>query len=276
MKKISLIITLFILTLSITGCTKGSYTSSTVDLNQTRESITTADGKETVTEKATEEPTTEYIRVEYNPDNARKEFEESDIPGSIKNIFLLDGKFIDTQSQKEMKLSEYKLYDIIYSYDEYYDVEAETYDLNKWREVFEWLSYIAVDFDGDGKKELFYAVNGGTNGVIFHEHSDGKVYAYRHPSLRVNVSKDGDVLATAGATSPDWLLRYSFDTDNIIETKITDYERQDNGEYKYYAEGREIDENEYRTYIVHFWENRLNWTEFRITPGSEENQPSSN
>ncbi|MBD5156907.1 MAG: hypothetical protein HDT13_04665 [Butyrivibrio sp.] len=275
MKRTSLIITLIILTFSIIGCTKGSYTSSTVDLNQTRESITT-DDKETVTEKATEEPTTEYIRVEYNPDNARKEFEESDIPGSIKKIFLSDGEFIDTQTRKEMKLSEYKLYDIIYSYDEHYDVEAETYDLNKWREVFEWLSYIAVDFDGDGKKELFYAVNGGTNGVIFHENSDGKVYAYRHPSLRVNVSKDGDVLATAGATSPDWLLRYSFNTDNIIETIIAYARQQENGEYKYYAEGREVNLAEFETYFRLLSEGSLKWTEFRITPDSEENQTSLN
>ena len=276
MKRTSLIITLIILTFSIIGCTKGSYTSSTVDLNQTRESITTTDDKETVTEKATEEPTTEYIRVEYNPDNARKEFEESDIPGVIKKIFLSDGEFIDTQTQKEMKLSEYKLYDIIYSYDEHYDVEAETYDLNKWREVFEWLSYIAVDFDGDGKKELFYAVNGGTNGVIFHENSDGKVYAYRHPSLRVNVSKDGDVLATAGATSPDWLLRYSFDTDNIIETIIAYARQQEDGEYKYYAEGREVNLAEFETYFHLLSEGSLNWTDFRITPDPGENQPYSN
>ena len=229
-----------------------------------------------MTEKATEEPTTEYIRVEYNPDNARKEFEESDIPGVIKKIFLSDGEFIDTQTQKEMKLSEYKLYDIIYSYDEHYDVEAETYDLNKWREVFEWLSYIAVDFDGDGKKELFYAVNGGTNGVIFHENSDGKVYAYRHPSLRVNVSKDGDVLATAGATSPDWLLRYSFDTDNIIETIIAYARQQEDGEYKYYAEGREVNLAEFETYFHLLSEGSLNWTDFRITPDPGENQPYSN
>lgn len=276
MKKISLIITLFILTLSITGCAKGSYTSSTVGSNQTREFITTVNEKETVTEKVTEEPTTEYIRVEYNSDNAMREFEESDIPESIKNIFLLDGKFIDTQTQKEMKLSEYKLYEIIYSYDDY-NAEAETYDAENECGVAEWCSYIMIDFDNDGKKELFYDFRPEitfNQGVIFHEHSDGKVYAYRHPSLRVNVSKDGDVLATAGATSPDWLLRYSFDTENIIKTKITDYERQDNGEYKYYAEGREVDEAEFRTYFEHFWENRLNWTEFRITPDSENIQTS--
>lgn len=278
MKRTSLIITLIVLTLSITGCTKGSYTSSTVDLNQTKESVTTADEKEKVTEKTTEEPTTEYIMTEYNPDNARKEFEESDIPESIKNIFLSDGKFIDTQTQKEMKLSEYKLYEVIYSYDDYSD-ESETPDVENECGVAEWCSYIMIDFDNDGKKELFYDFKPEitfNQGIIFHEHSDGKVYAYRHPSLRVNVSKDGDVLATAGATSPDWLLRYGFDTENIIDTKITDYERQDNGEYKYYADGREIDESEYRTYMEHFWENRLDWTDFRVTPDSGENQTFGN
>lgn len=272
MKRTSLIITLIVLTLSITGCTKGSYTSSTVDSNQTKESVTAANEKETVTEKATE-----YIRAEYNPDNARREFEESDIPESIKNIFLSDGEFIDTQTQKEIKLSEYKLYEIIYSYDEHYNVEAETYDLNKWREVFEWLSYIAVDFDRDGKKELFYAANGGTDGVIFHEHTDGKVYAYGHQSLRVHIGENGDIVGSGGADLTAHIYEsYSFDTEKVIEKVITYAKRQEDGEYKYYAEGREVDLAEFETYFTLLSEGNLKWVEFRITPDSGQNQSSVN
>lgn len=272
MKRTSLIITIIILTLSITGCTKGSYTSSTVDSNQTKESVTTADEKETVTEQATE-----YIRAEYNPDNARKEFEESDIPGSIKNIFLSDGEFVDTQTQKEIKLSEYKLYEIIYSYDEHYNVEAETYDLNKWREVFEWQYYIAVDFDSDGKKELFYDVNNGFDGVIFREHTDGKVYAYRHKSLRVHIGENGDVVGSGGADFVNnSLLRYNFDTEKIIKTVIAYAKRQEDGEYKYYAEGREVDLAEFETYFGLLREGSLSWVEFRIATDSEEKETSGN
>ena len=286
MKKTSLIIVGIVLILTFIGCTRGSSASNagnkpseTVSDNAETESLTENTTEERTTEALVEKPTISETEAEYNAYEAQKVFEESDIPDSIKNIFLSDGKFIDTQTQKEMKLSEYRLYEIIYSYGEDYNAEEETRDEENECGVAEWCSYVIVDFDNDGKKELFYdfkpekAFN---QGIIFHEHTDGKVYAYGHPSLRVNVSKDGDVLATAGATSPDWLLRYSFNTKNIIDTKITDYERLDNGEYKYYANGREIDESEYRTYMEHFWENRLDWTDYRITPDSEENQTSGN
>lgn len=286
MKKTSLIIVGIVLILTFIGCTRGSSTSdvrnklsqatsTSAETNAVAEQATKAVATE---ESMTEESTIPEQETEYDAEAAKKAFEESDIPESIKNIFLSDGEFIDTQTQKEMKLSEYKLYEVIYSYDDY-SAESETPDVENECGVAEWCSYIMIDFDNDGKKELFYDFKPEitfNQGIIFHEHSDGKVYAYRHPSLRVNVSKDGDVLATAGATSPDWLLRYSFNTKNIIDTKITDYERLDNGEYKYYANGREIDESEYRTYMEHFWENRLDWTDYRITPDSEENQTSGN
>ncbi len=296
MKRTSLIVAGIVLTLTFTGCTKGSSTSDvgnkpsetaltfaetktaaekSTKEPSTKEATTSETKKELTTENRTEEPTTDAFvenptvehTEEYNAEEAKKKFAESDIPDSIKNIFLSDGVFVDTVTQTEMKLSEYKLYEIIF-------------DWKRADEIEEWNYYVAVDFDGDGKKELFYDVKLKNSDlcqrVIFHEHSDGKVYAYRHPSVRVNVSKDGDVLAAAGAMYPDYLLRYSFDTEKIIETEITDYERQDNGEYKYYANGREVDEAEFRTYFEHFGENRLDWTEFRVTPDSGENQTSKN
>ncbi len=281
MKKSSLIVMGIFLTLTFTGCTRGSSTSNavnkpsqTVSDNAEAESLTENTTEEQTTEALVEKPTIVETEAEYNAEEAKKAFEESDIPDSIKNIFLSDGKFIDTQTQKEMKLSEYILYEIIYSYGEDYNAEEETRDEENECGVAEWCSYVIVDFDNDGKKELFYAFQPEISfhqGVIFHEHTDGKAYAYRHPSLRVNVSKDGDVLASAGAMYPSYLLRYGFDTEKIIETKITDHERQDNGEFKYYADGHEVDQAEYGTYLEHFWEKRLDWTEFRVTPDSDEN-----
>lgn len=210
---------------------------------------------------------------------ALQRFKEADIPDSIKNIFLSDGEFIDTQTQTEMKLEDYKLYEIIYSHDETdADIYTETYDLENWKSVFEWQSYIAVDYDGDGKKELFYAVNNGTDGgVIFHEHTDGKVYAYGHQSLRVLIGENGDVVGSGGAALTAHILeRYRFDTEKIIETIIAYARQQEDGEYKYYAEGREVNLAEFETYFHLLSEGSLNWTEFRITPGSEENQASGN
>lgn len=296
MKRTSLIVAGIVLTLTFTGCTKGSSTSDvgnkpsetaltfaetktaaekSTKEPSTKEATTSETKKELTTENRTEEPTTDAFvenptvehTEEYNAEEAKKKFAESDIPDSIKNIFLSDGVFVDTVTQTEMKLSEYKLYEIIF-------------DWKRADEIEEWNYYVAVDFDGDGKKELFYDVKLKNSDlcqrVIFHEHSDGKVYAYRHPSVRVNVSKDGDVLASAGAMYPSYLLRYGFDTEKIIETKITDYERQVNGGFKYYADGHEVDQAEYGTYLEHFWEKRLDWTEFRVMPDSDENQASGN
>lgn len=281
MKKTSLIIVGLILTLTSTGCTRGSSASNaenkpsqTVSDNSETESLTENTTEEQATEAIVKKPTIVETEAEYNAEEAKKAFEESDIPDSIKNIFLSDGKFIDTQTQKEMKLSEYRLYETTYSYDD----QTYTYGEEKCG-VAEWCEYVIVDFDNDGKKELFYAFQPEISfhqGIIFHEHTDGKVYVYRHPSLRVSVSKDGDVLASAGAMYPSYLLRYGFDAEKIIETEITDYERQDNGEFKYYADGHEVDQAEYGTYLEHFWENRLDWTEFRVTPDSDENQASGN
>lgn len=204
-------------------------------------------------------------------------FKESDIPDSIKSIFLSDGKFIDTMTKTEMKLPDYKLYDIIYSYDEHDRVVSETYDMDNWREVFAWQSYIAVDFDGDGKKELFYSVNNGFDGVIFREHTDGNVYAYRHKSLRVHIGENGDVVGSGGADlTAHSLARYSFTTERIISTEITYAEKQEDGGYKYYGEGREISLSEFESYMKLLSEGSLNWCIFEITPDSEENQTSVN
>lgn len=301
MKKSSLIITGIVLTLTFTGCTKGS---STTDVGnkvsetaftsaETRYGAEQATTEESVTEElTTEEPGTEELttenptseeptipeqETEYNAESAKKAFEESDIPESIKSIFLSDGEFIDTMTKTEMKLSDYKLYDIIYSYDEHDRLDSKTYDMDNWREVFVWQSYIAVDFDDDGKKELFYAVNNGFDGVIFREHSDGKVYAYRHKSLRVHIGENGDVIGSGGADlTAHSLIRYSFDTERLISTKIAYAKKQEDGGYKYYGEGREISLSEFESYMRLLSEGSLPWCFFEITPDSLENQTSGN
>ncbi len=167
-----------------------------------------------------------------------------------------------------MKLSEYKLYEIIF-------------DWKRADEIEEWSYYEAVDFDGDGKKELFYDVKPQNSNlyqrVIFREHTDGKVYAYRHPNMRTNVNKNGDILGAGGADlTAQGLYRYSFDTEKIISEEIVYAERQEDGGYKYYAYGREVDLSEYEKYFKSFWENRLEGSEFRVTPDSGENQTSKN
>ncbi|MCM1308482.1 MAG: hypothetical protein NC223_07785 [Butyrivibrio sp.] len=275
MKKTTLIAAVLMLLLTFAGCTKSSSTLNAE--NNTSEASSSAMETETETEKyaekpsdeettaenTTEEPTTEAPSEnqedDYNAEEARKNFEESDIPDSIKNVFLSDGEFIDTQTQKEMKLGDYKLY--------YSDMEAETYDFNDCKEVFNLQSYIAVDFDGDGKKELFYDVNNGTDGVIFHEHTDGKVYAYRHSSLRVHIGENGDVVGSGGfALTSSTLYRYSFDTEKLIRTVIAYARQQEDGEYKYYAEGREVEPAEFETYFKLLSEGSLNWTKFSVMP----------
>lgn len=220
----------------------------------------------------------EWTKFIYRPEERDlRLFKESDIPESIKSIFLSDGKFIDTMTKTEMRLPDYKLYDIIYSYDENTGVKSETYNLDDWRDVFVWLSYIAVDFDGDGKKELFYAVNNGMDGVIFREHTDGKVYAYRHKSLRVHIGENGDVVGSGGAdlTAHD-LLRYSFSTEKLICTVIAYAEKQEDGGYKYYGEGREISLSEFESYMKLLSEGSLDWMDFEIITDSYENQTSGN
>ena len=285
MKKLILIITGLILTFAITGCTRVSSTSNVGNKVSeiVSDSAETESGMEKLTEEhtteaSTEKPNVENKESEYNAEVAEKKFKEADIPDSIKNIFLSDGEFIDTQTQREMKLPDYKLYEIIYSHDEANaDIYTEVYDLEKYKRVFEWISYIAVDYDGDGKNELFYAVNGGTGGVIFHEHTDGKVYAYGHQSLRIHIGENGDVVGSFGADFTAHVLeRYSFDTEKIIKTDIAFAKQQDDGEYKYYAEGREVDLAEFETYFHLLSEGSLRWTEFRITFGFEENQTSGN
>lgn len=141
--------------------------------------------------------------------------------------------------------------------------------MNDLKEVFEWLRYTAVDFDGDGKKELFYDIQpqyGLVQMVIFHEHTDGKVYAYRHPSARESVSENGDVIGSGGADlTSQGLYRYSFDTEKIISEQIVYAERQEDGGYKYYANGGEVDLAEYEKCFKLFWENHLEESEFRVT-----------
>lgn len=289
MKKSSLIIIGIVLTLTFTGCTKGSSTSDVVNKPSetaftsaetnavvekstenlfTEESTAIQTTEEETTEKPTEETktdtfvenTTAESTDEYNAEEAKKKFAESDIPDSIKNIFLSDGVFVDTVTQTEMKLSEYKLYEIIF-------------DWTRSDKIEEWIRYTAVDFDGDGKKELFYDVkpqNSFYERVIFHEHTDGKVYAYRHPGTRESVSENGDVIGAGGADlTAQGLYRYSFDTERIISEQIVYAERQEDGGYKYYANGSEVDLAEYETYFKHFWETRLEGNEFRITPDAD-------
>lgn len=269
MKKSSLIIASLVLALAFTGCTKGSSTSD-VRNKQSETAFTSAETKYGVEQATTEEPTTEEPtteeptvpeqETEYNAEAAKKAFEESDIPESIKSIFLSDGVFVDTVTQTEMKLSEYKLYEIIF-------------DWTRSDKIEEWIRYTAVDFDGDGKKELFYDVkpqNSFYERVIFHEHTDGKVYAYRHPGTRESVSENGDVLRSAGADlTAQGLSRYSFDTENIIEKHIVFAVHQTDGSYKYYVKGHWVELAEYETYFKHFWETRLEAIEFRITPDAD-------
>ena len=125
MKKSSLIIAGLVLSLAFTGCTKGSSASDAgnkpsqsastpIETKVAAEWVTkeAATEKSTSEEATTEEKTSEESTIpeqetEYNAEAAKKAFEESDIPESIKNIFMSDGKFIDTQTQKEMKLSQY-------------------------------------------------------------------------------------------------------------------------------------------------------------------------
>lgn len=289
MKKSSLIIIGIVLMLTFTGCTKGSSTSDVVNKPSetaftsaetnavvekstenlfTEESTAIQTTEEETTEKPTEETktdtfvenTTEERTDEYNAEAAKKKFAESDIPDSIKNIFLSDGVFVDTVTQTEMKLSEYKLYEIIF-------------DWTRSDKIEEWIRYTAVDFDGDGKKELFYDVksqNSFYERVIFHEHTDGKVYAYRHPGTRESVSENGDVLRSAGADlTAQGLSRYSFDTENIIEKHIVFAAPQTDGSYEYYVKGHWVDLAEYETYFKHFWETHLEAIEFRITPDAD-------
>ncbi len=273
MKKSSLIIAGIVLTLTFTGCTKGSSTSYVG--NKPSETVFTSGETKTAAEKPTKEPSTENQTEEpetdtfaenqtvehteeYNAEEARKKFAESDIPDSIKNIFLSDGVFVDTVSQTEVKLFEFKMYA---------NTEAE-----KELSIKEWICYTAVDFDGDGKKELFYDVQpqyGFVQRVIFHEYTDGKVYAYRHPSSRESVSENGDILGAGGADlTAQGLYRYSFDTENIISEEIVYAERQEDGGYKYYADGHEVDLAEYEKYFKSFWENCLRDIEFRVTPSN--------
>lgn len=297
MRKSSLIIMGIVLTLTFTGCTKGSSTSDVGNKpsetaltsgetkyaaeKSTKEPVTEEPNtiettEEPTTENRTEEPTTDTFAEnptvehteEYDAEEAKKKFAESDIPDSIKNIFLSDGVFVDTVTQTEMKLSEYKLYEIIF-------------DWKRADEIEEWSYYVTVDFDGDGKKELFYDVKLKNSDlgqrVIFYEHSDGKVYAYRHPNMRTNVNKNGDILGAGGADlTAQSLYRYSFDTENIISEQTVYAERQEDGGYKYYADGHEVDLAEYEKYFKSFWENRLEGSEFRVTPDSGENQTSKN
>lgn len=297
MKKLSLIIAGIALTLVFTGCTRGSSTSdvgnkpsetvfTSAEKNDveekptvnpsTEEHNTIQTTEEQTTENPTEEPTTDTFvenptmdyTEEYNAEEAKKKFAESDIPDSIKNIFLSDGVFVDTVTQTEMKLSEYKLYEIIF-------------DWKRADEIEEWSYYVAVDFDGDGKEELFYDVKPHNSAlhqrVIFHEHTDGKVYAYSHPNMRTNVNKNGDILGAGGADlTAQSLYRYNFDTEKIISEQIVYAERQEDGGYKYYANGCEVDLAEYEKCFKLFWENRLEESEFRITHDSGENQTSEN
>lgn len=291
MKKTLIIVTFIILVLAFTGCTKGS--SASIAGNQLSENVSTDSENGFVTEKHTEnlstkeaatdnfidEPTTEHIEEDYNKE-AKRIFSESDIPDSIKNVFLENGDFVDTQTHKTTTLRHYKVYETKLIYDEANPdaLPEEKYDFENWKSVVEWSEYVAVDFDNDGKKELFFVYwlgSGNQKGVIFHEHTDGNVYAYGNQSLRVDIGENGDVVASAGAAlTSDCLLRYSFDTEKLIETKIAYAELQDNGEYKYYAEGREIDEAEYGIYFKLLSEGGLNWTQFRITPVSESTQAS--
>lgn len=268
MKKSIFMIAGLILLLTFTGCTRERSTSNAG--NKPSEMPLTDAETESVTEKPIEQPTGEkstvgHTKEDYNAEEAKKKFEESDLPDSIKNIFLSDGVFVDTVTQTEMKLSEYKLYEIIF-------------DLKRSDKIVEWSYYLAVDFDGDGKKELFYDVkpqNSFYERVIFHEHTNGKVYAYRHPSTRESVSENGDVIGSGGADlTAQGLYRYSFDTERIISEQIVYAERQEDGGYKYYANGREVDLAEYETYFKHFWETCLEGSVFKITQDADRNQTS--
>ncbi len=265
MKKKSLIIVGLVLTFTFTGCTRGSSASNagnkpseTVSDNAETESLAENTTEEQATDALVEKPTVSETEAEYNAEEAKKAFEESDIPDSIKNIFLSDGKFIDTQTQKEMKLSEYRLYETTYSYDD----QAYTYGEEKCG-VAEWYSYIIVDFDNDGKKELFYAFQPEISlheGTVFHEHTDGKVYVYRHRTLRVNIGENGDVVASYGADfTANTLYRYSFDTEKIIKTEIAYTERQE-----YYGEGKEISEAEFGSYMKLACGGGMPWTKYII------------
>ena len=287
MKKSSLIIIGIVLMLTFTGCTKGSSTSDVVNKPSetaftsaetnavvekstenlfTEESTAIQTTEEETTEKPTEETktdtfvenTTEESTDEYNAEEAKKKFAESDIPDSIKNIFLSDGVFVDTVTQTEVKLSEFKMY--------------ESSETERLLNIKEWICYIAVDFDNDGKKELFYDVQpqyGFVQRVIFREHTDGKVYAYRRPGTEESVSENGDVLYYRASSTFQTLSRYSFDTKNIIGKQIVAAAPQTDGSYEYYVKGHWVDLAEYETYFKHFWETRLEAIEFRITPDAD-------
>ena len=284
MKKSLLIITGLVLALAFTGCTRGSSVSDAG--NKPLEAISTFVGtefatenttKEYLTEAPTEEPTVGETETDYNSENAKRVFEESDIPDSIKSIFLANGDFVDTQTNTTATLKDYKVYEtkLIYDESDPNAIPREGYDFENWNSVAEWSEYISVDFDNDGKKELFFVYwvgSGNQQGVIFHEHTDGKVYAYGHQSLRVHIGENGDVVGSGGADlSANILQRYSFDTEKIIKTKIAYAEFVDNNEYKYYAEGKEVDFDKFSKYFGLLSDGSLNWTKFRITPDSSGN-----
>lgn len=280
MKKLSLIIAGIALMLTFTGCTRGSSVSNAGNKPSGTAStvaVTNSETEKATKEPATEEPTTEVPTVseqetDYNAEDAQRAFEESDIPDSIKNIFLANGDFVDTQTHIDTTLKDYKVYDIKLVYDESdpNSIPKEEYDFENWKNVVEWSEYLSVDFDNDGKKELFFVYwvgSGNHQGVIFHEHTDGKVYAYGHQSLRVNIGENGDVVGSFGADLTAHILeRYSFEPEEIVKTKIAYAEKQEDGGYKYYGEGREISEAEFGSYMKLLSEGSLPWTKYIIAP----------
>lgn len=78
--------------------------------------------------------------------------------------------------------------------------------------------------DQDGKKELFCSFmpeHGLPEGAVFREHEDGRVFVYRHPSLRIHIGENGDIYGSSGAETGA-LYRIEFGGERLFDHLSTD------------------------------------------------------
>lgn len=143
--------------------------------------------------------------------------------------------------------------------------EAYFKDLHLWGSHFtagcETFTYSVCDLDSDGKKEVVLSAGGDI--VILREHG-GKVYGYEYPNLAIPVLfSDGSYTSMAPAGMIKSTMKLTFDGADVKSVEIL---RHDRGTQKYYVEGVEVTQAEYKAREATLSDEKLEYKPLALYP----------
>ncbi len=122
-------------------------------------------------------------------------------------------------------------------------------------------TYSVCDLDSDGKKEVVLSEGGDT--VILREFG-GKVYGYEYPNLTIPVLfSDGSYTQMAPAGMMKYTMKITFDG---ADAKSVEILRHDRGTQKYYVEGVEVTQAEYKAREALFSKTAIEFSPLDLYP----------